>query len=139
MTAGISMTCIGGGPASSLSATSSLASTSSSRSLAKPSHLDHSSFCPIKIRIAFPQCILNILRVASAGDVGYILIRGRELTCMLCFIILGLEFAIKLRGELLVVVPICLIFTVIAVIAVVSSTRCPSITGLGTGTGCLRL
>jgi hypothetical protein len=61
------------------------------------------------------------------------------LTCLLRFIVLDLEFAIKLREELLVVVPFYLTFTFTAVVAVVSSIRCPSITGLGTGTGCLRL
>ena len=93
----------------------------STPSLAEPRHLDHLDLPSHQIRTVFLQRILN---------------RGRGLTCLLSFIVLCLEFVIEFRERAPRRFPIYLTF---AVIAVVSSTRCPSITGLGTGTACLRL
>jgi hypothetical protein len=68
------------------------------------------------------------------------------LTCPLCFIVLvlivvlSLEYAIELRGKLLVDVTVCLtIFTIFITFIAVAPTGCPCITGLGMASGSLPL
>jgi hypothetical protein len=84
-------------------------------------------------------------------EIGNLLVQ--ELTCLLCFLDLSLiffilvdldlslEFAIELRGKLLIDVTVCLTFVTIFItfIAVGPLTRYPSMTGLGMASGGLRL
>jgi hypothetical protein len=120
------------------------------------------TYLRFQIRTELLQRVLETVtdqRIARTGDLCFLLAHReleigdllvQELTCPLCFIVLifvilvftfilvvlilvlSLEFAIELRGKLLIDVTVCLtIFTIFITFIAVAPTRCPCITGLG--------